>query len=79
MNPGVNKKIKSRFFNLYVLKQTTQLLSRKEETSVQVTDNVTGSTVSLRQFVFDFLVRLCTDLQHGICYRSKDLPLGLER
>jgi len=75
--------LKSLFFRPYILKQTAQLLLRPEEQeeSLQMTDKVTGSSdsIGLRQFVFQFLLKLCTDFQLGICYRSRDIPLGLER
>ncbi len=84
MNPGINKRTKSSFFSPFVLKQTAQLLSRKEDQYVclQAADgNATGSgeSVSLREFVSEFLLRLCTDFHHGICYRSKDLAKTPER
>lgn len=78
LNPGVSKRTKSGFFNQFVLKQTAQLLSRKSEATLEE-DDVAMETMGLREFVLEFLLRLCTDFQNGICYRSKDSPAGLER
>ena len=79
-NSHISKKLKSLFFSQYVLKQIAQLLMHlgKEEQNLLVAGGASES-VSLRQFVFQFLLKLCTDFQFGICYRSKEIPLGLER
>ena len=77
----MGKRTKSGFFTSYALKQMAQLLTQQTEGSIQVTDDITGSTesVTLREVVFEFLLKLCTDFQHGVCYRCKNMPLGLER
>lgn len=51
---------------------------KKEEQNVLVASGASES-VSLRRFVFQFLLKLCTDFQCGICYRSKEISLGSER
>ena len=73
VNADISKKLKSSFFNHYVLKQTAQLLLAEPDGGDDEEEVTCG------QVAFQFLLRLCTDFQCGICYKSKQPPGGLER
>lgn len=74
LSTDISKRLKSAFFSQYVLKQTAQLLLSESAESGR------GDEDSSRcQVAFQFLLRLCTDFQCGICYRSRPPPEGLER
>lgn len=74
LNTDISKRLKSVFFNHYVLKQAAQLLLTESAESGNG-----GEESSCCQVAFQFLLRLCTDFQCGICYRSRPPPEGLER
>ena len=74
LNADISKRVKSAFFNQYVLKQTALLLIREPAES-----DDRDELSSFRQLVLDFLLTLCTDFRLGICYKSKPPPHGLER
>ena len=75
LNVDVSKRVKSAFFNHFVLKQTAQLLFIESSDPGSSNNEVS----SCRQLAFEFLVSLCTDFQCGICYKNKAPPAGLER
>ena len=75
LNADISKKVKSSFFNHYVLKQSGHLLILLESPQYSVDDEAS----SCRELVLEFLVSLCTNFQTGICYKSKPPPAGLER
>ena len=66
----IPKKTKSLFFNTYVLKQIAQLLTTP-------TDHTHEDVAELQDYVYRFLLTLCTDFQLGVCYRHKEPPQGL--
>ena len=74
LNTDISKRLKSSFFSHYVLKQTAQLLLTEAAESGSGDEESTCCQVA-----FHFLLRLCTDFQCGICYKSKPPPEGLER
>ncbi len=61
------------FFNTYVLKQISQIVT----TPIVPTHNY--DTAKLREFVYELLLKLCTDFQLGICYKCKEPPHGLKK
>ena len=71
MNAAVSKKTKSQFFNQFGLKHLAMLLGH--------TPTAEGSTEHVQQLAARLLDVLCTDTKLGVCYRSKDIPGGLER
>ena len=73
LNTGISKRVKSSFFNQFVLKQTAQLLRESPGTSSEA-----GGTSS-EGLVMEFLQTLCTNFKCGICYQSKPGPERLER
>ena len=75
LNTGISKRVKSSFFNQFVLKQTAQLLRDLESPGTSRED---GGT-SCEGLVMEFLLTLCTNFKCGICYQSKPGPERLER
>ncbi|XP_064405928.1 nucleolar pre-ribosomal-associated protein 1-like isoform X3 [Halichondria panicea] len=70
---AIPKKTKSLFFNTYVLKQISQLLTTPIDHTHQ------DGTAELHEYVFGFLLKLCTNFQLGICYKCKERPEGLQK
>ena len=83
MNPEIAKKVKSLFFNQYVLKQTTMLLLEDHQLETPASSGDGDKHLETVKKVLDIahrmIITLCTDFQVGICYKSKDLPAGLEK
>ncbi|XP_065899031.1 nucleolar pre-ribosomal-associated protein 1-like isoform X3 [Dysidea avara] len=67
-NLAIPKRTKSAFFTPALLTKLTLLLSRKEE--IQCVERV----ILLSDYCRDFIVKLSTDFQCGICYKSKGIP-----
>lgn len=71
---AIPKKTKSMFFNTYVLKQISQVVPTTPTDPAHNDD-----TTELQEFVYELLLKLCTDFQLGICYKCKDPPQGLQK